>query len=194
MKQTFGLLFAILLVSVPSFGAVRTLSQVFEALRTSGEKYQIVGTVCEQVARLKMEESYPAPRYKVVTGIAYKIGDRVVGELDVVVFDGQNAILVGEVKCWNDLRGAQNKARDQRSRFMTNLQSGKNMQLDCTNGGCHYTKNNFRTVQKFISIAQQGGTQFGFDMDLDYSLKDLMGLRQKLITCQEQGQCTRAPR
>ena len=64
------------------------LQEDFEALRDSAKDYQIVGTVCEEVARLEMVRAdYPQPRYRVVTGIAYGNGHRTIGELDVVVFE-----------------------------------------------------------------------------------------------------------
>lgn len=194
MRQLFFVMFVLLCVSVHANAFVAPLPQVFEALRSSGEKYEIVGTVCEQVAKLKMEESFPAPRYSVLTGIAYNIGPETVGELDVVVFENstKSAILVGEVKCWSSLSGAIRKARDQRQRFLSTLGSGRPMNFACTNRTCNFTRQNFKSVEKFIAISQAGGRNFGFDMDLDYSLDELMKLRQQLLTCQSRGQCARS--
>lgn len=193
MKQLFFVMFVLLCLSIQTQAFVTPLPQVFEVLRNSGEKYEVVGTICEQVAKLKMQEAYPAPRYSVITGIAYNTGGSTVGELDVVVFETStnSAILIGEVKCWSHLNGAISKARDQRQRFLANLGSGRPMNLECTNRSCRFSKQNFKSVQKFISISQSGGTNFGFDMDLPYSLTELMNLRQQLVQCQSRGQCAR---
>ncbi|RYZ60841.1 MAG: hypothetical protein EOP09_20670, partial [Proteobacteria bacterium] len=62
------------------------LPELLEALRDSGVNYEIVGTVCEQVAVLQMAEEYPAPQFEVLSGVTY-VDDIVNGELDVIVMD-----------------------------------------------------------------------------------------------------------
>lgn len=173
-----------------------TMPQLFEVLGQAGEHYEIVGTVCEQVAKLQAQEAYPAPRYHVITGIAYSNGDRVVGELDVVVFDkGTNkAILVAEVKCWRGLQGAMNKAREQRTRFQETLRRGRPVYLECTNHTCQFNRGSFDGPIKYLAIAQKGSRSFGFDWELPYSLENLMQLRQQLMACQSRGQCARPAR
>jgi len=176
---------------LPAFAS--SIDDRFEELRDSGEKYQIVGTVCEQVAKLEMAAEYPAPQYEVVTGIAYRSGDKTIGELDVVVFEAatQNAIIVSEVKCWNNLNGALHKAHEQRARFQKTLKKGIKLKMECTDHSCRYTEKNFRNIQNFSTIAQQGATDYGFDRELEFPLDQLMELRARLMTCQEQGECKR---
>lgn len=191
LKSSTALFAVIFALALPVFAT--SIDDTFEQLRDSGEKYQIVGTVCEQVARLEMQIQYPAPQYDVLTGIAYRAGDKTIGELDVIVFESatQKAILVGEVKCWNNLDSALNKAHEQRARFMKTIKKGIKLQMDCTDGSCHYTDKNFRDVQTFVTIAQQGALDHGFDKELEYPLNQLMELRARLMTCQEQGECKR---
>jgi hypothetical protein len=170
------------------------LQTPFERLKDSGEKYEVTGTVCEQVAKIELERSYSKPAYLVTTGIAYADNRRVLGELDVIVFDraSRNAVLVGEVKCWQNLNGAQKKARAQRARFQQALASGSSIDLfDVSRRETKYDRRQFSRNVRFISISQQGGESAGFDMSLNYSLDELMQLRQMLVSCQRAGECRR---
>jgi len=188
MKAFF---FVFLMAVTAQAGDIRPL---FQALHDSGEKYEIVGTVCEQVAKLMFEKTYPAPAHKVITGIAYgQRGGRTIGELDVVVFDTrtQKAMIVAEVKCWNKLDGARKKANEQRARFIATLQRLPQFDLACTDHSCAFRKENFTNVQKFMSISQAGGEKFGFEAVLPYSLQELMSLREMLLKCQNSGACQR---
>lgn len=63
--------FLFLLLLSASTAHAKDIQPLFEALRDSGEKYFIVGTVCEQVAKLNMQQIYKAPEYTVITGIQY---------------------------------------------------------------------------------------------------------------------------
>ena len=186
------LLAALVLFSGHAFG--QNTGELFEALRESGEKYQIIGTVCEQVAKIKMAQEYQAPEYDVVTGIAYRDDERTIGELDVVVISKRThkAIVVAEVKCWKNLRGARNKAQDQRSRFQKTIKRGTKIELACTDGSCQYRRGDFDSVEKFLSISQEGGRDAGFEMELPYSLDELMDLRMRLMQCQERNECKRS--
>jgi hypothetical protein len=174
------------------------LGEVFEQLKDSGENYEITGTVCEQVARLELQRDYPAPRYEVLTGVAYAEARRVIGELDVVVFDKSaaadgKAVLIAEVKCWKNLPGGSRKARQQRKRFLDTME--QNQKVDfylVSKREVQFERDQFQQAKRFISISQNGGHQAGFEDCLPYTLEELMALRERLMKCQNQGECRRA--
>lgn len=175
----------LVLLSVSAHAA--PINDLFEKLRDSALNYEVVGVVCEQVSRLELMKTYPESDYHIVNGIEYGDNTRTIGELDVVVFQKstKKAVLVGEVKCWRDLKGALSKARNQRKRFQSSL--SKNIELhDHEND---YDKSQFSNVQKFVAIAPKGATVAGFEMDMENSLGELMELRDKLLRCQDAGQC-----
>lgn len=163
------------------------LNDLFNELRDSGLNYEVVGTVCEQVARLELLKVYPETDYQIINGIEYGDSQRTIGELDVVVFKKatKKAVLVGEVKCWKDLNSALHKAKDQRLRFQQSL--SKNIELHDYESS--FDKSQFNEVQKYVAIAPHGAKAAGFEMDLENSLKELMQLRKMLLACQAQGQC-----
>lgn len=181
----FGSLFA-----APAFG--NSVGDLVERLRDTGEKYEIVGTICEQAAKLDMEREYPAPRYRVETGISYGNWDRTVGELDVVVFDSDDAaVFIGEVKCWKSYSGALRKARDQRKRFQSALTGGAPLSFWHGKDNGHQ-QTSFQGVPVFQAISQKGGMASGFERELSFSLEELMDARAQLVACQRTGKC-RAP-
>lgn len=162
--------------------------------RIPEKNYEIVGTVCEEVTQLRYAEKYPEPEYRVLTGIAYSDKDRTLGELDLIVFDNatHNAILIGEVKCWSSPASGLKKAKEQRARFLENVKSSKALTFKwLSNPKETFTKTQFNKTDRFISIAQKGSHSKGFDVELEYTLEELMGLRQDLIDCQNRGECAK---
>lgn len=179
-----------LLVSVQVFAGI---NEDFRALKDSGVDYQVIGTVCEEVTRLRFEEEY-GNKYVVVTGIEYGDSNRVIGELDAVVFDKatQKVVRVAEVKCWKDFKGALAKARDQRQRFLSNIESGKTLFFHSKHSEYSFKKENFAGNKTFLTVSQKGSKAAGFDIELSYELKELMQLRQMMIDCQKSHQCKAA--
>ncbi|MCM2321832.1 MAG: hypothetical protein NDJ90_01060 [Oligoflexia bacterium] len=182
---------ALLFASLPVFAG--DLEEAFSALRDSAIDYENTGAVCEQIARLDLAKHYPAPTYESVTGIVYQNLERSIGELDVVIFDKRTdqAVLVAEVKCWRNLQSARQKARKQRDRFLSAIE---NVPEELTFYSMSQRKQEFRAEQfssrlRFISISQQGGSQVGFDDELDFTLEELMRLRTRLMECQASGEC-----
>src|SRR5690606_9004921 len=118
----FASIFAVL-ISFQVFAG--DTSALFEELRDLPISYEQKGQICEQVARLQLDDIYPPHAYDINIGIEYIVHNRTIGELDVVVTDKQtrDVILIAEVKCWKNLKGALNKAKDQRSRFIRTLKS-----------------------------------------------------------------------
>lgn len=169
------------------------LGEDFAKLKNSGSDYTVVGMVCEEVAKLRFEEEFPASKYEVVTGIEYNDGNRTIGELDVVVFDRvtQRAVRVSEVKCWKDLSGALAKARNQRQRFINHLKSNLPIYFRSLRSQHQFKEANFLNVTDFAAVAQKGSKAAGFERELPYELRELMQLRQMMISCQNQRQCAR---
>ena len=171
------------------------LQEDFEALKSVPRDYTDSGSICEEVARLRIAEEYPAPQYTVEVGIAYANDFRTIGELDVVIFDNNlaKAIKLAEVKCWKDARGGLKKAQEQRARFLKNIRSGNGGSLQFVSTSTHqrYEAEQFRHVNEFISIAQKGTTSVGYDMEMEYSLNEFKSLRMKMIQCQQAGECAK---
>lgn len=187
MKLFTGLL-ATLLMTVSVQAA--DIQPAFDALKGIPVDYSPTGQVCEQVARLQLSEKYVAGQYDIAVGVEYIVAGRTVGELDIVVVDkaSQNVVLVGEVKCWRSMGGGLSKAQKQRARFVRTLQSQPEQIVFKAKEGASFASEQFQGT-KYIAIAQQGSLRAGFDVELNYSLQELMQLRGKLIDCQAQGQC-----
>jgi hypothetical protein len=167
------------------------LEEDFEALRDSGVDYTTIGTICEQVARLRLTETYPAPAYRIDTGIEYKMGGRVVGELDVIVFDSHDqAVLISEVKCRRSLGHAASLAHQQLERFQDSLASGQPMLLKQKDEPSRpLDRSQFLGCTDYLIIAQQGSVAAGFDQDIGLELDEAMELRARLMHCQADGDC-----
>ncbi len=179
-----------LFVSIQVFAGI---GEDFRDLKNSAVDYQVVGAVCEEVARLRFQEEFPNNKYAVVTGVEYGDGNRTIGELDVVVFENttQKVVRVAEVKCWKNTQGALKKARDQRQRFISTLQSGKQTYFKSLHSDYKFKKDNFMGTKEFIAVAQKGSKSSGFDRELPYELDELMKLRQMMIECQQSRECAR---
>lgn len=183
----------LLIVSFFSVAAFATIQDEALALKDTPRDYFDTGAICEEVARLDLAKEYPAPQYKVMTGIAYDNGDGTDGELDVIVFDNNTnkALLIGEVKCWTKLAAGLDKAKKQRARFFGYRDNARNLRLKATHGTETFTRDQFAYVNEFITIGQKGAKAYGFDRELNYSLRDLMDLRDIMMKCQHAGKCAK---
>ncbi|MFN8790170.1 MAG: hypothetical protein ACK5Y2_01790 [Bdellovibrionales bacterium] len=182
-----------LLVLVFATQTFAGMGEDFAKLKNSGSDYTVVGTICEDVTKLRFEEEFPSTKFEVVTGVEYNDGNRTIGELDVVVFDRltQKAVRVSEVKCWKDMNGALAKARNQRQRFINHLKSNLPIYFRSLRSQHQFKEANFLSVTDFAAVAQKGSKAVGFERELPYELRELMQLRQMMISCQNQRQCAR---
>lgn len=175
-----------------------SIDPVFQELKTSPNKYEIKGTVCEEVARLQLEQDYRKDQYSVHTGIAYTQYNQILGELDVVVFrkNDNKVVLIGEVKCWQNLDKAREKAISQRNRFREYLEDGgRGIDFHKTsNPRIHFNPRQFSDEPPFILISQEEGGNQGFDLALPFTLAELMKLRDMLVHCQNIGECIKSLR
>lgn len=186
--------FFFVLVSLLTINSFAGLSEDYHTLKNSGKSLEAIGTICEEVTQLRYIEQYPEPEYRVLTGIAYSDKDRTVGELDLIVFDNKthNAIIIGEVKCWKDAKSGLKKAREQRKRFIDNVQSSKALTFKWLSDPKEkFTKTQFNKTNTFISVSQLGTKAKGFDVELEYTLEELMQLREDIMRCQDSGECVK---
>ena len=182
--------FSLLLSPSASAGDIWPL---FHELKRSPDSFEVTGVVCEEVAKLELEKEYDPAHYDVVTGVAYKKGGKVIGELDVVIFrksDGE-AVVVAEVKCWKKLGAARKKAREQQERFRRTMdESTQGLRLyDVHDPSIIYRPTQFDGNPEMFAISQDGGESAGFEMTLDYSLAELMHLRELVLGCQRSNKC-----
>ncbi len=186
MKLSLSL--GLILFAVNAFAG---LGEDFRDLKNSGSNYEIIGTVCEEVTRLRFQEQFPAPKYGIVRGIEYGDGNRTIGELDVVVFDNSTnrVYQIAEVKCWNNNNSAIQKARSQIQRFNKTLQSGRAIKFKALYSNNQFRRDNFLQNPQIVTIAPVGSKAAGFDREFEYSLTELMKLRDMMIKCQAAGQC-----
>ncbi|MFZ9596468.1 MAG: hypothetical protein ACO3A2_10375 [Bdellovibrionia bacterium] len=195
MKFKCGVLFFLSIFFLQCSAAhafVPNLEQLFERLKSVVDDYEIAGSICEQVAKLHLESQFPPDDFKIEHEVAYSLGSikKVLGELDLVVIrkKDQKVVLVAEVKCWHDIEGAQRKAADQKERFryyINDLHSIHFFKL--SDPRIEFLPSQFDQLPPFILISQDGGLPQGFDMELPYSLDELMELRMRLVQVQIKG-------
>lgn len=164
----------------------------FQSLKNSGRNFEPTGAICEEVARLRLSEKYPEPHHTVVTGIQYDDETGTLGELDLVVFKNETKLaqIIAEVKCWRSAKSGFKKAKEQRKRFLDHVKSPKALVFKWTHDPTiELKKIQFKKPERFYFIAQSGSSKHGFDIELPYTVDELMQLRDKLIECQNQGQC-----
>lgn len=184
----FVLSLVLLLSSTTAFAE---LTETFEKIRNQARHYRDPGAVCEEVARAEFSELYPAPQYEVIVGVAYNLKGRTVGELDMVLLDKntQKVAMVGEVKCYTNLKNGLTKAKQQRKRFLTHLGAGQPLEFVNTTTGLKYSYEQFQYVREFISVSQKGGKAVGFDYELEHSLDEMSQLRDQIVHCQKEKLC-----
>ena len=146
------------------------INYYFEELSSEKIDFEPVGMVCERVAVREVESVYPSVNYKIINGISYDDKKTTIGELDVVIFNKNTDKVeaIAEVKCWKSYKNALKKVKDQRIRFITNL--NRNIKIYDKNGKI-YSKAQFNQVQKYFSISQSGGQNQGFDFELSLDFK-----------------------
>ena len=189
MMIRFTLILSLCLLSAHAFAG--DVQAAFEALKNTKVNYSPDGAVCEQLARLKVRETYPENAYDITGDIEYDLGALTIGELDVVVIEksSQKVVLVEEVKCWKSFDGAKDKAVGQKTRFMWNLTKFPEKIRFTSYDGTKLTAANFSSSFPFIFVSQAGGVRHGFDQELDFTLQETEHLRMQLLKCQDLGPC-----
>lgn len=183
-------LFSVVLFIGSNALALGDLNSIFEALKDKPVNYAPTGQICEQVARLKYAEVYDPSQFDLNVGVEYKVNGTTIGELDLVITDKSNhqVALVGEVKCWRNVQGALNKAHKQRARFISTLQSQGNRIVFSAKEGASFNAGQFSNP-KYVAISTLGTVSSGFDTEIEYSLDEMMQLRDRIMQCQAEGKC-----
>lgn len=182
------------LITITTQTLFASLTEDFNQLKHSGVNFEPSGTICEEIARLRFAEKYPEPNFRVITGVTYSSEEKMLGELDLVVFDNAttDAKLIAEVKCGQNARMNYKKAQAQRKRFLDNIKLPQALKFVwLKNKAEPFKKTQFKKAKNFLSIAQQGTHDDGFQVELPYTLDELMTLRSDLMNCQASGDCTK---
>ncbi|MEZ4743174.1 MAG: hypothetical protein R3B45_12140 [Bdellovibrionota bacterium] len=186
-----GLALGAALFSLLSFADIES---DFNKLKSHPQDYTTFGTICEEVARVRLQERYGTDNYEFKVGIAYTGHGRTLGELDVTVFrkGDHKAIVVAEVKCWRKLHQGLMKAKKQLQRFQKNIALESIESMVSTGPEAQTFKpSQFDESPTFLTISQKGGIKAGFDLDIGLDIDEVKNLRAMLIRCQEHGNCPR---
>lgn len=153
--------------------------------------YRSFGSICEQVARLRLKEKYNPKKFNFLVGLEYRNSNRVLGEVDLVVFSKKDGrvVIVGEVKCWKDLDAAVKKAEKQLNRFFRSM--GGNQKIffyPKERVSIKFQKKVFVNAKKmYFSQKVEGKNPFKNNIGL--TLSEVKKLRKKLQECQRVKEC-----
>ena len=164
----------------------------YQQLRNQGLDLRSAGTICEAMAQHQFGKLYDPELYRVETGIRYFTPGRTIGELDLIVFrrTDDEAVVIGEVKCWRKLSGARIKALDQLGRFEDWIESDRAFQMRSTSASKQaYDLDQFDETLRYVTVAQKGALESGFDYELDLTLSQAMNLRERIQRCQSRREC-----
>lgn len=181
-----------MLLTFSSSAFATRVDYYFEKLKEVPADYQTFGTTCEYVAQEMLWEQFDKKSYEIKVGIVYRNDQRIIGELDIVIFDRetQEAILIGEVKCRKNLSNAYRHAREQLQRFQDTINHTLDLELYLdSNRSVHYAPDRFDEYPEKLTIAQEGSEQAGFGLALDLNLAEVTELRARLLRCQRKGYC-----
>lgn len=177
-----------------------SLDEAFHALKNSEANYALTsGLICEDVAALYYKQKYyPGDQYEVLSRIALvdKSTRQRSGELDLVVVEkslrqsNAKVVEVVEVKCWDHLGEALNKAVSQRDNYQRAVSKRKNYKFVSLDSHSEIlTFKHFAESHPYTTMSQLGGREAGFDVVLPFSLDELKYLERRIIQCQREGEC-----
>ncbi|MGE5086730.1 MAG: hypothetical protein ACM3MG_10550 [Bacillota bacterium] len=176
-----------------SFVWAGDIQAAFDSIKDSGANLEPDGAVCEQLERVRLQSLYPQDKYIVAGGVEYSLGGDTVGELDSIVLDRNTnkVILLEEVKCWKDFGNALSKAKSQRDRFLSKVAKSPREVVFQSYDGRTYSVDQFQGDIPFKFVSQAGGVSNGFDVELDWTLRELGKVRMMVLKCQQNGQCAK---
>lgn len=185
------------LASTKSLNTSSKLNEAFQRLKDVGVDLQPTGTICEYLAKEKLEETFNPEQFQIILGIQYGEQRNAVGEIDLTVMDlvHDEVVYIAEVKCWKNPSAGLKKAKSQLNRFINYLEGNKVNWMKILAPGYD---NIFVSSRLFNSgfdvgyIAQKGTSRKGYTHELSFSLKEAMILRSMIMKCQSQGKCKKA--
>ena len=183
-----------LFLSSVAYAASPQVIADYRELRHIPAQYQVIGTVCEQVAKLRLAALWDEDVYEIKIGIGYWTEHRQIGELDVVIFERETgeAVQVGEVKCRRNVSRARSHAEEQLERFRAHVEANHTLFIRDMDDRDHtYNRSQFDEVSEYFTVSQDGGARAGFDMEIGLSIPDVYELQEMLVDCQDRGACAR---
>lgn len=189
--------FVTLVVALASFtgyaeSKYSTIDEYFHALKTVPINLSSHGPICEQMARLQMEQIYNNSEYELKVGIVYLNDTRVVGELDLVIFrkSDDEAIAIAEVKCQRRLSSALSHAKSQLQRFTHSIARDEVKEMHLIDEEDEqFFPTSFDENPARWTIGQKGARAAGFSHELELELDDILKLQKRLQKCQSHGYC-----
>lgn len=198
MRQSVTRLFvsAFFAFSTATISAAGPVDDAYELHKNDGVDLQPIGTICEYLAKDVLEKRYDPDFYRVVIGVQYGESRNAMGELDLTVVDLEynEAVFIGEVKCWKDPRAGLAKAKKQINRFRkANDQNRVNWLKILSPGYTDFvvSKRTYRNSYEVGYVAPKGTRKAGYTHELDLTLDQAMDLRRRIMNCQESGKCKR---
>jgi Holliday junction resolvase-like predicted endonuclease len=137
-----------------------TLEQAYQQLNQQPIDYTNEGMICEQLMVLELQEILP--EHTILRGILYRNSERILGELDVVVFENNQAVSVIEVKCSKSPWRVLAHAKEQLARFQSYL--GKDIEIHLADDPDEtYEQDMFVDSTKYLAASVAASKQYGFD-------------------------------
>ena len=181
----------ILLISASYARNNNSLEKHFLILKKIPADYQSFGSICEQVARLRLKERFDPKKFEFIIGLEYRNFRRTLGEVDLLVVSkkSEKVFVVGEVKCWKNLDAAIVKAKKQLKRFFKAMNSSEKITFhpkEKTN--IKFKKESFLKAKE-IMYSQKTDDENPFLNDIGLTLYQVKTLRKKLQQCQKNKKC-----
>ncbi len=194
-KGMFLKIFTLGLCLILNFSSFARTGDLFEKdyfiLKKIPADYRSFGAICEQVARLRLKEMFDPKKFQFIIGLEYRNSRRVLGEIDLIVVSKKNkkVIVVGEVKCWKNLKAASKKAKKQLNRFFTAIKSmEKILFFPKETVNLKFKKEDFFDAKRMLFSQKVEGDN-PFENNIGLTLNQVKKLRQKLQVCQKNREC-----
>lgn len=191
MMKKFMLTLLVLFMSATQAQA-EDIEFYFNKFKDSGVDFEPDGRICEEVAAHALEKEFGAD-HDLIQSVEYSLGRLTVGQLDILVKNRLTGkvVLISEVKCWKNPKGGLKKAVSQRNRFENAIKNRTNQVIFENMSAAQLAVEDFQSPYIYRSISQKGGAEFGFDQELNLTLKELSQLRMRILKCQAFGECKR---
>lgn len=172
------------------------VDDAYELHKNDGVDLAAVGTICEYLAKDVLERKYDPDLYRVVIGVQYGQSRNAMGELDLTVVDLEynEAVFIGEVKCWKDAKAGLRKAKKQLSRFRNAHYDNRVNWVKILSPGYSdfvVSKRTYNGSYEVGYVAPKGTRKAGYTHELDLTLEEAMTLRKRIMDCQDSGRCKR---
>ena len=148
--------------------------------------YKEVGNVLRALAFLECQDTHPPPKFKVLSNLTYETGSTPAGIVDLVIWDNDAGIAsaVYQVELSGNPVTANEKAGARLENFKKYINENSPV-LFLQNGTITNLKNShFNSVQTYGKIGNRGTTEFGFDLEIDFTRPEVGKLQEKVLSIQ----------